>query len=290
MNYTKKWIIAIRPKTLVLSFSPVLLGTVIASSYNKFNLIIFLLTTLSAIFMQITSNIANDYYDGITGIDKDRLGPIRVTNSGLLKPSHVKIGFILTAIFAFICGIPLIYSGGILILIVGILSIIVSILYTYGPIPISHYPLGELFAFSFFGPIATWGTIYLQTGYSTSFDFYIGIGLGLLSASIMAINNLRDREQDIKSNKKTLATILPQSYARFMPIFFILSSAIFYIILYLIKQRLIFLLPTIAYPFFIKNWLKILSEPIDHRLNKILAKTAIFTLLYSILLSIGFLI
>lgn len=221
----KIWLIAARPRTLIASISPVLIGTVIAYKTGAFDPLLFLFTLLAAIGIQIGTNLANDYFDFIKGADtNERVGPLRVTQAGLLPPSTVRRGFITVFALSALCSLFLTLQGGVMIASIASLSIALGILYTGGSYPIAKLGLSELFIFLFFGLIATAGTFYLQTGYFTMEVLVAGVAPGALSNCILVINNLRDQEQDRKANKKTLVVRLGAIFGKVEYILFLLAA------------------------------------------------------------------
>ena len=170
---------------------------------------------LSALLIQIGTNLSNDYFDFLKGSDtKERIGPARVTQAGLVSPE--KMLYIFTFVFglSMLIGVYLVNRGGWPIVIIGILSIASGILYTGGPIPIGYIGLGDIFVFIFFGPIALCGTFYVQAMELPFEVFIAGMGPGFLAISLLSINNLRDEPTDKKSGKKTLAVRFGPSFAR----------------------------------------------------------------------------
>ncbi|WP_372652975.1 1,4-dihydroxy-2-naphthoate polyprenyltransferase [Halobacteriovorax sp.] len=292
MSKFKAWIMASRPKTLTAASGPVILGTALA--YNEtqnISFIIFALTLLAALSMQVGTNLVNDYYDAIRGTDSDdRLGPTRVTQTGLIEPKKVKLGFILCFLFAVLVSIYLMIIGGWTIIIMGICCILAAYCYTGGPFPLSHYALGEVFALIFFGPVAVWGTYYLQYQ-SLNLDIIIlGFGPGLISAAIMSINNLRDIKSDKRASKVTIATLLGAKYARAFTLTLILSSTFIPYYAALKTDKTWAIIATLScYPFY-RTWKHIARGPINSELNNALANTGKYLFLYSIALSIGLLI
>ncbi|MDR3607178.1 MAG: 1,4-dihydroxy-2-naphthoate octaprenyltransferase [Oligoflexia bacterium] len=213
----KKWIEAARPKTLTAALVPILAGTALAraSGYApKLSLSLFAL--LSAFCIQIGTNLFNDAIDFKKGTDNEtRIGPRRVTQSGLLSSRAVMLGgaffFLLAAAF----GIPLLIAGGSVILSIGILSLICGYAYTGGPFPLAYLGLGELFVILFFGLAAVGGVFYLHTGLlPDTRSMVAGLQVGFLSTVLIAINNLRDAEGDKKTDKRTLAVRFGKTFAR----------------------------------------------------------------------------
>ncbi|MBF0361569.1 MAG: 1,4-dihydroxy-2-naphthoate octaprenyltransferase [Oligoflexia bacterium] len=302
----KYWIEAIRPKTLPAAIAPVMLGSALGIKELNFSnslaidlrvIAIITITAITALLLQITTNLINDYYDCKSGIDgEDRLGPKRVTQSGLISAENVKRGFLFTILLSLCLGVILVMRGGVPILIVGILSIIFAWSYTAGPIPLSHIGLGELLALIFFGPVAICGTYFLITLKFDPFIIFVGLGVGAISSAIMAINNIRDFESDSKRGKKTLAVLLGERGGRILPIFFVIISIIIFInyfINYFMFKNNIFilcLLILVFWPSFFRVWRGILIDPLDRKFNYYLAQTGKYLLYYSILFSIGIII
>lgn len=201
----KPFILACRPKTLIASISPICIGSAMAFASHSFHLEIFILTLLTGLGIQISTNLANDLFDFLKGADTpDRKGPVRVTASGLMTIQRVKwaTAFVMcsTAIF----GSALALHGGILVASMIPLALLLAVGYTAGPFPLAYLGIAEFFVLVFFGPVATGGTYYLQTLTFSKTAFIAGLAPGLLSCSILIINNLRDVSEDRKANKKTL--------------------------------------------------------------------------------------
>lgn len=285
----KNWILAIRPKTLFASLAPVVLGLAVAYvELKSLNVLVAILTALCALVLQIASNLANDYLDALRGVDNDtRLGPTRVTSSGLISLTAMKRALILTLTVAFALGIYLMVVGGPFIMVIGLLSLYFAYGYTGGPFPLSYNGLGEVAAFIFFGVIAVVGTTYLQTHSVSHLALTLGMGPGFISACILAVNNLRDIASDTDTNKRTLAVRFGEKFQRYLCISTILFSII--VCLYvMIAYQFKWLFPVIILPFFFhKTWLQILYHPVDAKLNNALARTAQYNLLYCVFISVG---
>ncbi len=287
-----RWIIAIRPKTLFASIAPVILGLTIAYIHqNHLNVLVAILTMLCAIFMQIATNIANDYLDSLKGIDtENRLGPLRVTHAGLISATSMRNALIFVLALSFLMGIYLMWIGGPVIVLIGLLSLYFAYGYTGGPFPLSYNGLGEVAAFIFFGIIAVSGTTYLQTHQFTSLSLILGMGPGFISATVLAINNLRDIESDSATNKRTIAVRFGEHFQRKLCVSLIaLSSLLLIVVTFTFHYP--WMLPACILPLlFMKNWFRIAKGPIDKTLNQALAKTAVYLLLYCVLASVGLLI
>ncbi|MCH2465477.1 MAG: 1,4-dihydroxy-2-naphthoate polyprenyltransferase [Gemmatimonadetes bacterium] len=206
LSRIRAWLLATRPKTLIASVAPVIAGTGLAIYHGVFAFLPALAALLGAICIQIGTNIGNDYYDFVRGGDtEDRVGPVRVTQAGILPPKIVRAGMLAALGLAIVLGVYLVWSGGWPIVWIGLASIACAVLYTGGPFPLAYHVLGDLFVFIFFGLVAVAGTYYVQ-GLSWSADaFLIGAGVGALNTALIVVNNLRDIETDARAGKRTLA-------------------------------------------------------------------------------------
>jgi 1,4-dihydroxy-2-naphthoate octaprenyltransferase len=209
---------AARPRTLPAAVAPVLVGTtaaVWATSGDRFRLGAFLAALLGSVFIQIGTNLANDYSDARRGADSvDRLGPVRVTAAGLVAPRRVLTATWVAFAVAVACGIYLTTVAGPLILVVGVLSIAAGVLYTGGPRPYGYEGLGEVFVFLFFGLVAVNGSYYVQPERLDGLPFGLSVSVGLLVSAILVVNNLRDIETDRRVGKRTLAVRLGRESTR----------------------------------------------------------------------------
>ncbi len=283
------WLLAIRPKTLFASIGPVILGLSFAVlNSGQINFLIAFLTLACALLLQISTNLVNDYFDAKTGVDSSkRLGPTRVTQAGLINARQVKKIFTITFALAFIMGLYLMIHGGLIIMIIGPLSIAFAYFYTGGPYPLSHYALGELLALIFFGPIAVWGTFYLQTNSFEILPLVAGLGPGFIAAAIMSINNLRDNKSDKENKKITLAVLMGEKKGRLLTLSLILASTIIPVILFIYLKQPWVLLTVGVFYLFIKNWMYIIHGAINSNLNTVLAKTGAYLFVYCIVFSLG---
>ena len=210
----KACLLAARPKTLPAAIVPVWTGCVLAWKFTgEFNLTLALSTLIGAIAIQIATNFYNDAIDSKKGADTEkRLGPQRVTASGLL--THKQVMALGTAFLgiAVICGTVLYQSRGWPIIAIGIPSLFLAYGYTGGPFPLAYRGMGELFVIAFFGFVAVAGTVFIQTGLWLPESLLLGGQIGMLSAILISINNLRDREEDATTGKRTLAVRLGPKY------------------------------------------------------------------------------
>jgi 1,4-dihydroxy-2-naphthoate octaprenyltransferase len=234
MTLVKGLWLGIRPPTLLIGISPVLIGSVYGMKVlNERELIpgwppglVMGLTLLLVILMQAAANLVNDVKDAESGLDQTatRLGPQRVVSAGLLSATAARTSYYLMfALVLIICTVLVAY-GGWTVLLLGALCCGFAYLYTGGPLPLSHAGAGELVALIFFGPIAVGGSAFLQTRLWLSEAFFLGLGPGLVAAAIMAINNHRDRQVDQQAGKRTLATRLAASQARHLPWWLLVGS------------------------------------------------------------------
>lgn len=200
------WLLAVRPKTLPAAAASVIVGSSLTWHDGVFDLGPALAALLIALLLQIGSNLANDVYDDERGADTaDRLGPVRVTQSGLLSRSQVKRGMAMVFATAFVLGLYLAWVRGPLVLVVGVAAILAAVAYTGGPWPFGYHGLGELFVFVFFGVTAVVGTYWVQAGQPTTAAWLMSVPPGLLIVAILVVNNLRDIEQDRAVGKNTVA-------------------------------------------------------------------------------------
>ncbi|WP_420450056.1 1,4-dihydroxy-2-naphthoate polyprenyltransferase [Candidatus Palauibacter sp.] len=203
------WIAGARLRTLPAAMGPVLAGGGLAWKSAGFSPGPFLAALAGALLIQVGTNFSNDYSDFVRGADTaDRLGTPRVTQSGLLSPRAVRFGAGVSFALAVGVGAYLVAVGGWPIVWIGVAGILAGICYTGGPWPFGYHGLGDLFTFTFFGPIAVAGTCYVQMGRWPSEAILAGVGAGALVTAILVVNNLRDRATDAAAGKRTLAVRL----------------------------------------------------------------------------------
>jgi len=209
-TFLRSCVLAARPKTLPAAIVPVWLGCVLAWKLSgEFDGWLALHTLLGAVAIQIATNFFNDAIDSRKGADTGRrLGPQRVTASGLLRAGTVMIIAVCFLLVALGCGIVLFNARGWPIAWIGIPSLFLAYGYTGGPFPLAYRGMGELFVILFFGLVAVAGTVFIQTGAWPPAAWLLGLQVGLLSAVLISINNFRDREEDATTGKRTLAVRL----------------------------------------------------------------------------------
>ena len=211
----RAWVMAARPATLPAAVAPVLVGTAVAVHARHFRPLPFLAALVAAVLIQIGTNFANDLFDYHKGADTTaRLGPARVTQSGLISPRAVAYATALTFGAAVLVGLYLVAVGGLPILLIGLASIAAAILYTGGPWPLGYHGLGDVFVFIFFGLIAVTGTYYVQAGAVGGAAIAAAVPVGLLVTAILVVNNVRDIETDRAAGKRTLAVRLGRRASR----------------------------------------------------------------------------
>ncbi len=244
MMTTKEFLSGMRPKTLAAAFIPPIVAFSLSYGSNfspSYSMLFFCLGL--AISLQIATNFYNDAIDFLKGADVDRVGPSRIVSQGNVSYKHALwVGhffILLTLTFA----LPIFIKGGILFVILGILSVLLAYGYTGGPFPLAYLGLGELFVFLFFGLVATIGSYYLLNS-SISLTIIIqACVVGIMSTLLIAINNFRDRFTDIKVNKRTLATRMKtDSYLLFLDLLIFLPYLIALYLFIFVKLEYIFVL------------------------------------------------
>lgn len=285
----KIWIDAARPKTLAAAFVPVLVGASIAWHDQVLVLLPSFVALVCALLIQIGTNFANDYYDFKKGSDTEhRIGFTRATSAGLVTPKQMLHATIITMMLAFVMGLYLVWTGGIIVLVLGVLSIIFGVLYTGGPYPLGYNGLGDVFVFIFFGIVAVMTTYYINALEWSADTFWASLAVGALSTNILVINNLRDVEQDAVSGKRTLGVLfgdaaLKWEYTLMMLLAFAIPPHFFFRLEYSWWVLLPFLLIPMAIAYTRKVWI----ESHKPNLNKVLIQTSKFMSLFGILFSLG---
>ena len=282
------WIQAARPKTLVSSFFPALAGILLSYKLGLFNWLVASATLCCAISLQILTNLANDYFDFKKGADGEtRLGPTRVTSSGLVTPSQIKQAILINVFICLLLGVYLVHHGGFPILIIGILSVTFAILYTAGPFPLAYKGLGDIFAFTFFGPVAASGSYYLQTGVWGDQALAVGILYGFLAACLLNANNLRDYEQDALVNKKTLVVRFGENFGRKLYSACIVGSLVMIPVFCILKLLPNITLITLISALLTKTILKDVWNKRGKDIIPLLVQTAKFYMVYGLLMSLS---
>jgi 1,4-dihydroxy-2-naphthoate octaprenyltransferase len=242
--YFKNWWLAIRPKTLLASIGPILLGTALATSEVQIHLGIFFSALICAISLQISVNLANDLFDGLSGVDgEQRLGPIRAVQSGLISTSAIKLALALVCAIAAVSGLYLIAMGGYWILLLGILSFLGVFAYSAGPFPLASNALGEVTVLIFFGWVSVLGSFYLQTGTISLISFGLATSAGLYSCAIMLVNNIRDTVTDRHAEKYTLAVMIGDRRARILLAVLVVAALVIHCVVAMQVSKILWLTP-----------------------------------------------
>src|SRR6201996_3260359 len=215
MSGFRIWLMAARPRTLPAAIAPVLVGTALAGFAHVFHPLRFVAALLGALFIQVGTNLSNDYSDARRGADaEDRLGPVRVTAGGLVPPRQVLIATYVSFGVAVLAGVYLVVVAGWQLLLVGGASILAGVLYTGGPKPYGYEGLGELFVFLFFGIVAVAGSYFVQVEHLDWEAFALAVPVGLIASAILVVNNFRDIDTDRRAGKRTLAVRLGRRRTR----------------------------------------------------------------------------
>jgi len=201
----RDWVSGARPRTLPAAVVPVVVGTAVAAADGSVIWWRSLLALVVALGIQIGTNYANDYADGVRGTDAERLGPVRLVGSGLASPRAVKVASFSAFAVAGVVGLVLALATTPWLLVVGAACFAAGWLYSGGPKPYGYAGLGEIFVFVFFGLVAVMGTAYLSLGRLTALAVIAAVPVGLLATALLVVNNLRDIETDRRAGKNTLA-------------------------------------------------------------------------------------
>ena len=288
----RTWLLAARPRTLPAAAAPVLVGTAVAVDVSDvFHFLRFFCALMGALFIQIGTNLANDYSDARRGADtEDRLGPVRVTAGGLVPPRHVLAGVYVSFGIACAFGAYLIAVAGWQLLVIGVLSIIAGVLYTGGPRPYGYAGLGELFVFLFFGLVAVTGSTFVQIEHWPAAAIVAAVPVGLLAAAILVVNNVRDRETDARVGKKTLAVRLGAERGRTLYAVMVFGAFVMLIPVALVSHNAFTLLAVLSLPIGLRQVAVVRRHHDGPTLNGALAGTAQMQLVFCLLLSAGFLL
>jgi 1,4-dihydroxy-2-naphthoate octaprenyltransferase len=286
------WIMAARLRTLPAAVAPVLVGTALSWTDRDLRVGGFIAALVGAIFIQVGTNLSNDYSDARRGADaEDRLGPVRVTAGGLVPPRRVLVATWVSFGVAVAVGIYLVVVAGWELLVVGVASILAGVLYTGGPRPYGYEGLGEVFVFLFFGIVAVTGSYFVQTEELAWEAFALAVPVGLLAAAILVVNNVRDLETDRRAGKRTLAVKLGPRRARRLYAVLVLCAFVLAPLPWALGSLSGWLLlPWLALPL-VPPLVRTVAERTDGpSLNGALARTGLLQLVFCVLLSAGILL
>jgi 1,4-dihydroxy-2-naphthoate octaprenyltransferase len=285
------WLMAARPRTLPAAVAPVLVGTSLALGGGSFKPLAFVAALLGAIFIQVGTNLSNDYSDARRGADtEDRLGPVRVTAGGLVPPGRVLLATWGTFGLAVLCGIYLVAVAGPGLIAVGAASILAGVLYTGGPRPYGYEGLGELFVFLFFGVVAVTGSYFVQVRELPWQAFACAVPVGLLASAILVVKNVRDLESDRRAGKRTLAVRLGRARTRVLYQAMLAGAFLTAPVCWFAGSMTAWLLlPWLAAPLAVRLAGVVSSRSDGPSLNAALALTGALQLLFCLLFSAGIL-
>jgi len=286
-----RWWLAIRPKTLPAAGAGVITGTVLAWRDGGFSLGPALAALGVALLLQVASNLANDVYDAERGADTaDRLGPVRVTQSGLLSRGQVKRGMMIVLALALAIGIYLTFVRGPLVVVVGVAAVVVALAYTGGPYPLGYHGLGEVFVFLLFGLTAVVGTYWVQTGATSLLAWLMAVAIGAPVTAIIVVNNLRDIEQDRAAGKRTVAVRVGVRATRWeYAVLMAVPYALLTILLLTSDLPLAALLAWLSLPLALRATRRVFLQT-GRALNLALAETGQTAIAYSALFALGLLL
>lgn len=284
---------AARPKTLPAAVVPVWVGSALVSldqtGQYQFSGRLFFYTLLSCVLIQIATNFFNDAIDYQKGADTSRRhGPKRVTASGLVSQKQVMIAGILTGLIAVFASFPLLMARGWPIVLIGVVSLLLAYGYTGGPFPLAYLGLGELFVLIFFGLIAVGGSWFVQTGEAPGPEALLaGLQIGLFSSALIAINNLRDIDEDRMSGKRTLAVRRGIAFAKMEIALFCLGPILAGAGWLALGYGRLYAIPLVLTPFSLYIAWKVFRTTPSPEYNKFLALAAMQLLVFAILFTIG---
>lgn len=285
----KKWIDGARPRTLPAAIAPVLVGTSLIGRTNvTFNWLNALLALLVSLLLQIGVNYANDYSDGIRGTDEVRVGPVRLTASGLATPRAVRNAAFLTFFLAAVCGGVLALRTSLLLIIVGAIAILAAWGYTGTSKPYGYMGFGDISVFIFFGVVATMGSYFAQSKVVSANALLVSIPMGALACAILSINNLRDRPKDAEVGKKTVAVRLGDRRARILFLGLLIIAHLASIAALFISPWVLLTLLPLPLTFSIAK--SVLRGAVGIELIPLLGKIGRLQMLFALLLTLAFII
>jgi 1,4-dihydroxy-2-naphthoate octaprenyltransferase len=284
----RAWLMAVRPATLGAAAVPVFVGTACASVTGGVRWLPALAALAGALLLQIGANFANDVFDYEKGADtKERLGPTRTVQAGLLRPRQMRQGMLVVFGLAFLCGVYLTAVAGPAIVVIGLASIASAIAYTGGPYPLGYHGLGDVFVMIFFGFVAVCGTVFVQTATVPSLSVWAAIPVGALATNILVVNNVRDRETDVRAGKRTLAVRFGRraglaQYALLLAASYLVPAGL----VLFAGRSLSVLLPLLSLPAAILLF-RSLTQDHGAALNRTLVGTAKLLVIFGVLFTLG---
>ena len=294
MNKASAWISAARLRTLPLSIAGILAGSCVAVKTEDFSIPIFILALGTTLGFQVLSNFANDYGDGVKGTDnQDRVGPKRALQSGLLTVKELKYGMIVTAIITLFLASLLIFTafGGEHMVLsfvffnLGIAAIVAAVKYTVGANAYGYKAMGDLFVFLFFGIVGVVGCYFLFSRSLGNYVIFLAVAIGCMSTTVLNLNNMRDRIQDAKVQKNTLAVVLGPKRVKLYHSILIITSLISALIYLMASQaKPLYYSALIAFIPLLINMVKVFKNKDPKELDPELKKIALSTFVFALLL------
>ncbi|WMJ73086.1 1,4-dihydroxy-2-naphthoate polyprenyltransferase [Cytophagaceae bacterium ABcell3] len=293
----KVWISAFRLRTLPLSLSSIGMGSILAWFYGSFSGSVFTLALLTTVFLQVLSNLANDYGDYQHGADNtSRVGPARAVQSGSISPGAMKKGIFVFALLSLVSGISLLLVSlslsisFLIMLMIGLLAIAAAIKYTAGKKPYGYAGLGDISVFCFFGIAGVLGTFFLHSGYVTWLILLPAASCGLFAVGVLNLNNMRDAESDEPVGKKTIPVRLgPEKSVAYHVTLISLGVILSIVFVGMVGYSYWQWLFVLATPLFIKNILAAVKYKKGGKLDPYLRQLAISTFFFVLIFSAGFL-
>ncbi len=274
-----------RPRTLPAAVAPVLVGTALALEPDALRAVLALVVALS---LQVAVNYANDYFDGVGGIDTaERTGPRRMVASGLVEPTAMKRAIAGALLVACVAGLALAALSAWELLLVGAAALLAALGYSGGSRPYASMGLGELFVFVFFGLVATAGTTYVQDGALTLAPVIAGVAMGALATALLVVNNLRDIPTDSATGKRTLAVRLGEARTRSLYVLLVVAAYVALVALVLVVGAPWGLLAVVSVPLLLGGVQLVRQVPVGPRLVPALERTARGQLVFGVLLAVG---
>ena len=285
---SRVWMLAIRPRTLPAALAPIIVGSALAIDYGAFHFPSMLAAVAVALLLQIAANLANDGFDHLSGADSpDRLGPVRVTQQGLLSFRSVMTGTAVAIALAMVAGGYLVYRGGLPILLIGVAAILAALAYTGGPLPLGYHGLGEVAVFLFFGFAGVAGSFYVQAQRLPADAILLSVPVGALIVAILVVNNLRDLESDARAGKRTLAVRLGSRASTIEYGLLVFGSYVVLPLIWLVSGAdWLWVLPWLSLPL-AYSLVRAIDTERGRSLNRRLGQTAQLALIFSVLLGVG---
>ncbi|MEK2689868.1 1,4-dihydroxy-2-naphthoate octaprenyltransferase [Bdellovibrio sp. GT3] len=290
MSQFKSVILAFRPKTLTAALVPCLAATALVKAIGlSWDGAVLFYALAASFLIQIGTNLVNDAVDFKKGADTEkRIGPQRITQAGILSANQVMILGSLCFALAIACGIPLVMKGGVAIVIIGIASVLMGYSYTAGPFPLAYLGLGDLFVILFFGLLAVMGMVFLNTGDWMIEAFVLGLQIGFHATTLIAINNLRDREGDKLVNKKTMAVRFGVKFSRYEIAAMAFLPFVLNLYWWFEGYKIAAIVSMFALPLAVKLTKNVFQTEPGPAYNKFLGQAAGLHLVFGLLITLGF--